>query len=57
MLLSEFYAYHGKDIGLITGYVLQPGTSHMTMGVSVFPSVQWWNVTIQIHQIEYLGDK
>ena len=43
--------YHDKDIGLITGSVLQSGISHMTMWCLILPLSQ-----IPL-QIEYLGGK
>ena len=49
--------YHGKDIDLNTGYVLQSWVSHMTIWCLSVPFGKTMAVTIQPLQIEYLGDK
>ena len=57
IIIRILYIYHDKDIGLITGSVLQSGIRHMTMWYLSLPLGKWWNVTIQTLQIELLGDK
>ena len=55
IIIIILFIYHGKDIGLITGSVLQSGTSHMIMRCLSLPLGKMVECSNTNPQIEYFG--